>query len=102
MVGGGKRGRQNAGTASKLPPAANVLSVLWHMALVGMFVVNRLDYVSLRDGSWPSHRSLLGGANDPMSAELREEMEQLIGFARFITFDSQDTAALYLERNTQE
>eukprot|EP01043_Picozoa_sp_COSAG02_P042721 COSAG02_NODE_3653_length_6413_cov_4.685144_7_plen_63_part_00 len=39
-----------------------------------MFVVNRLDYEDLRIS--PGHRSLLGGADDPMTPELRKEMEQ--------------------------
>ena len=47
-----------AGT--ELPSAAGVLGVLWHVALVGMFVVNRIDYVTLYDKTSPSHRSLLG------------------------------------------
>ena len=50
------------------PSAAGVLSLLWHVALVGMFVINRLDYAALRDGTPASHRSLLGGADDSLSS----------------------------------
>eukprot|EP01045_Picozoa_sp_COSAG04_P018253 COSAG04_NODE_1675_length_5968_cov_2.264270_5_plen_670_part_01 len=60
----------------ELPSAAGVLGVLWQVALVGTFLVNRLDYTALRDGSAPSHRSLLGGADDETS-QLRTDMEQL-------------------------
>ena len=65
-------GKKRAGT--ELPSAAGVLGVLWQVALVGMFVANRLDYAALRDGTSASHRSLLGNAHAP-TAELRKEME---------------------------
>eukprot|EP01045_Picozoa_sp_COSAG04_P016474 COSAG04_NODE_1378_length_7010_cov_3.077268_4_plen_716_part_00 len=67
--------KKRAGT--ELPSATGVLGVLWHVALVGMFVVNRLEYMNLYDKTSPSYRSLLGG-DEPMTPELRKEMEQLI------------------------
>ena len=68
-------GKKRAGM--ELPSAAGVLSVLWQVALVGMFVVNRLDYMTLYDKTSASHRSLLGG-DGAMTPELRTEMEQLV------------------------
>eukprot|EP01045_Picozoa_sp_COSAG04_P021739 COSAG04_NODE_2368_length_4261_cov_1.578087_5_plen_83_part_00 len=68
-------GKKRAG--SELPSATGMLSVLWHVALAGMFVANRLDYAALRDGTSASHRSLLGDAHVP-TAELRKEMREVM------------------------
>ena len=62
-------GKKRAGT--ELPSAAGVFSVLWQVALVGMFVINRLDYMNLYDQVSPSHRSLLGGADLDMHTTTR-------------------------------
>eukprot|EP01045_Picozoa_sp_COSAG04_P010935 COSAG04_NODE_688_length_11148_cov_2.882071_3_plen_214_part_00 len=61
----------------ELPSAAGAASLLWHAALVGMFVVNRLDYAALRHDTSSPRRSLLGGADDAI-AQLRSDMEQVI------------------------